>query len=143
VFTNANCPSKCNADSYAYEYTQCYTNGYSYSIQARSNVQRVIGRAWKALEDTGFIEEPDPDNGKNGEQNEDLQNETKVPGIRTPGLDFGRGSHFWIDQWLGPSHGDHSLPHTENHTVQVAVVLAVGCFFLAARCTFVKGSDRF
>jgi uncharacterized protein (TIGR02391 family) len=40
--------------------------GYSYSIQARSDVQRVIGRAWKALEDTGFIEEPDPDNGKNG-----------------------------------------------------------------------------
>ena len=30
MFTDANCPSKCNADSYAYEYTQCYTNGYSY-----------------------------------------------------------------------------------------------------------------
>jgi hypothetical protein len=42
------------------------TNGYPYSIQAKSNVQRVIGRAWKGLEDAGFIEEPDPDNGKNG-----------------------------------------------------------------------------
>ena len=31
MFTDANCPSKCNADSYAYEYTQCYTNGYGYS----------------------------------------------------------------------------------------------------------------
>ena len=27
------------------------TNGYTFSIQAKSNVQRVIGRAWKALED--------------------------------------------------------------------------------------------
>jgi hypothetical protein len=41
-------------------------NGYTYSIQAKSDVQRVIGRAWKALEDAGFIEEPDPDNGRNG-----------------------------------------------------------------------------
>ena len=30
MFADANCPSKCNADSYAYEYTQCYTNGYSH-----------------------------------------------------------------------------------------------------------------
>jgi hypothetical protein len=28
---DANCASK-NADSYAYEYTQCYTNGYRYSL---------------------------------------------------------------------------------------------------------------
>jgi uncharacterized protein (TIGR02391 family) len=42
------------------------TNGYPYSIQARTDVQRFIGRAWKGLEDGGFIEEPDPDNGKNG-----------------------------------------------------------------------------
>jgi uncharacterized protein (TIGR02391 family) len=42
------------------------TNGYPYSIQARTDVQRVIGRAWKGLDDAEFIEEPDPDNGKNG-----------------------------------------------------------------------------
>src|SRR3974390_3545303 len=41
-------------------------DGYTYSVRARSDVQRFIGRAWKALEDAGFIEEPDPDNGKNG-----------------------------------------------------------------------------
>jgi uncharacterized protein (TIGR02391 family) len=41
-------------------------NGYPYSTQARTDVQRVIGRAWKALDDADFIEEPDPDNGKNG-----------------------------------------------------------------------------
>ncbi len=41
-------------------------NGYPYSAQARADVQRVVGRAWKALDDSGFIEEPDPDNGKNG-----------------------------------------------------------------------------
>jgi Protein of unknown function (Hypoth_ymh) len=40
--------------------------GYSYNIQARSDVQRVIARAWKALENAGFIEEPDPANGANG-----------------------------------------------------------------------------
>jgi uncharacterized protein (TIGR02391 family) len=42
------------------------TNGYPYSPQARTDVARVIGRAWKALDDAGFIEEPDPENGKNG-----------------------------------------------------------------------------
>jgi uncharacterized protein (TIGR02391 family) len=41
-------------------------NGYTFSIKTKSDVQRVIGRAWKALEDAGFIEEPDPYNGKNG-----------------------------------------------------------------------------
>jgi hypothetical protein len=40
--------------------------GYAYSVQARAGVARVIGRAWKKLEDLQFIEEPDPDNGKNG-----------------------------------------------------------------------------
>ena len=28
MFANANCSSKRDADSYAYEYAQCYTNGY-------------------------------------------------------------------------------------------------------------------
>jgi uncharacterized protein (TIGR02391 family) len=42
------------------------TNGYPYNAQARAEVPRVIGRAWKGLEDAGFIEEPDPANGKNG-----------------------------------------------------------------------------
>jgi hypothetical protein len=40
--------------------------GYAYDAQARSNLGRVIGRAWKALEDASFIEEPDSYNGKNG-----------------------------------------------------------------------------
>jgi hypothetical protein len=40
-------------------------SGYPYSVQARVDVQRAIGRAWKALDDAGFIEEPDADNGKN------------------------------------------------------------------------------
>jgi len=40
--------------------------GYTYSVQARSDLERVIGRAWKALEDAAFIEEPDSHNGKNG-----------------------------------------------------------------------------
>ena len=30
MFTDANCPSQCNADIYAYEHTQCYTNGYGH-----------------------------------------------------------------------------------------------------------------
>ena len=42
------------------------TNGYTDSAQVRTDVQRIVGRAWKALDDAGFIEEPDPDNGKNG-----------------------------------------------------------------------------
>jgi hypothetical protein len=42
------------------------SGGYAYSIQARSDVQRVIARAWKGLDYAGYIEEPDPDNGKNG-----------------------------------------------------------------------------
>lgn len=41
-------------------------NGYPYSIQAKADAQRIIGRAWKALDDADFIEEPDPGNGKNG-----------------------------------------------------------------------------
>jgi uncharacterized protein (TIGR02391 family) len=41
-------------------------SGYPYSVQTRAEVARVIGRAWKALDDAGFIEEPDPANGKNG-----------------------------------------------------------------------------
>jgi hypothetical protein len=28
MFADANCPSKRNADIYAHEYAQCYTNGY-------------------------------------------------------------------------------------------------------------------
>ena len=42
------------------------TDGYPYSAEARAGIARVIGRAWKALDDAGFIEEPDPENGKNG-----------------------------------------------------------------------------
>jgi Protein of unknown function (Hypoth_ymh) len=41
-------------------------NGYQYSPAARADASRVIGHAWKALEDAGLIEEPDPENGKNG-----------------------------------------------------------------------------
>jgi hypothetical protein len=40
--------------------------GYDYHVDKRNNVQRVVSRAWKALEDAGLIEEPDPDNGRNG-----------------------------------------------------------------------------
>jgi uncharacterized protein (TIGR02391 family) len=40
--------------------------GYAYNAQARSDLERVIARAWKALENAGFIEEPDSYNGKNG-----------------------------------------------------------------------------
>jgi uncharacterized protein (TIGR02391 family) len=42
------------------------TGGYPYSIQARSDVERVIAGAWKGLDYAGYIEEPDPENGKNG-----------------------------------------------------------------------------
>jgi hypothetical protein len=31
VLTDANRPSKCNADIYAYDYTQCHTNGYDHA----------------------------------------------------------------------------------------------------------------
>ena len=31
MFADANCPSKRDADSYAYEYAQCYTNGYGHA----------------------------------------------------------------------------------------------------------------
>lgn len=40
--------------------------GYAYNTQARSDLGRVIARAWRALENAGFIEEPDSYNGKNG-----------------------------------------------------------------------------
>jgi uncharacterized protein (TIGR02391 family) len=40
--------------------------GYPYNVNEREEVQRAVGRAWKALELAGFIEEPDPDNGRNG-----------------------------------------------------------------------------
>jgi hypothetical protein len=40
--------------------------GYAYNAQARSDLGRVIARGWKALENAGFIEEPDSYNGKNG-----------------------------------------------------------------------------
>ena len=40
--------------------------GYAYNTQARSDLGRVIARAWRALENAGFIEEPDSSNGKNG-----------------------------------------------------------------------------
>ena len=45
------------------------------------------------------LPDQNPDHGKNGERNEDLQNEAKVPASRTPGLDFGRGSSIsWMNQ---------------------------------------------
>ena len=31
MFADANCSSKRDADSYAYEYAQCYTNGYGHA----------------------------------------------------------------------------------------------------------------
>jgi len=39
--------------------------GYEADYKKRQSVERVISRAWKALEDLNFIEEPDPANGKN------------------------------------------------------------------------------
>jgi uncharacterized protein (TIGR02391 family) len=41
-------------------------DGYAYSVQTKSDLERVIARAWKGLEDGGLIEEPDSHNGKNG-----------------------------------------------------------------------------
>lgn len=40
--------------------------GYAHSVQAKTDVSRVVSRAWKNLEDRQFIEEPDTYNGKNG-----------------------------------------------------------------------------
>jgi Protein of unknown function (Hypoth_ymh) len=40
--------------------------GYAYSVQTKSDLERVIAKAWKGLEDGGLIEEPDSHNGKNG-----------------------------------------------------------------------------
>ena len=42
------------------------TGGYPYDIGKRNEVNRVINRASKKLEDAGLIQEPDPYNGKNG-----------------------------------------------------------------------------
>jgi hypothetical protein len=41
-------------------------NGYEYSVRNRNEVDKAVGRAWKELENSGLIEEPDSDNGKNG-----------------------------------------------------------------------------
>ena len=35
-------------------------------VRKRNEVGKAIGRAWKGLEDSGLIEEPDSYNGKNG-----------------------------------------------------------------------------
>src|SRR5262245_2816222 len=40
--------------------------GYDCPHGTKVEVQKVVGRAWKRLEDSDLIEEPDPDNGKNG-----------------------------------------------------------------------------
>jgi uncharacterized protein (TIGR02391 family) len=40
--------------------------GYEVDADRRQAVRKAIGRAWKALENSGLIEEPDPANGKNG-----------------------------------------------------------------------------
>src|SRR5262245_44032343 len=39
---------------------------YEYNVAHRTAVNKAISRAAKKLEDAGLIEEPDPDNGKNG-----------------------------------------------------------------------------
>jgi hypothetical protein len=39
---------------------------YEYDARNRNEVAKAVGRSWKRLEDGGLIEEPDPDNGKNG-----------------------------------------------------------------------------
>lgn len=41
-------------------------DGYDYDVRKRTEIEKVISRAWKRLEDVGFLEEPDFDNGKNG-----------------------------------------------------------------------------
>ena len=40
--------------------------GYAYSVQTKSDLERIVTRAWKGLDDAGLIEEPDSHNGKNG-----------------------------------------------------------------------------
>ncbi len=48
-------------------YNQLFERGgYHYDVHKRGEVEKAIGRAWKALEDDGLIEEPDFYNGKNG-----------------------------------------------------------------------------
>ena len=42
------------------------TAGYPYDVGKRNNVDRLIGKVSKRLEDAGLIEEPDSYNGKNG-----------------------------------------------------------------------------
>jgi Protein of unknown function (Hypoth_ymh) len=42
------------------------SGGYEYDVGKRNDVQKRISRAWRTLEDARLIEEPDPDNGKNG-----------------------------------------------------------------------------
>jgi hypothetical protein len=41
-------------------------SGYGYDVRNRTEIEKVIGRAWKRLEDTDLLEEPDSDNGRNG-----------------------------------------------------------------------------
>src|SRR5262245_15447857 len=40
--------------------------GYEVDTNTRANLRKAIARAWKALEDANLLEEPDPDNGRNG-----------------------------------------------------------------------------
>jgi hypothetical protein len=53
-------------DSVATELFGIGVGCYPYDVGKRNAVDRAIGRAWRALEDAGLIEEPDPGNGKNG-----------------------------------------------------------------------------
>lgn len=41
-------------------------SGYPYDCRQREAIEKSILRAWKVLEDTNLIEEPDATNGKNG-----------------------------------------------------------------------------
>ena len=88
------------------------------------------------------LPDQNPDNGKHGERKEHLQDEAKVRTIRARGLHLGLGCHFSINNRLGPFSCNGSFPHTRNHIVKGRVTLTFGCFFLAARCTFMTGSDR-
>jgi len=53
-------------DSIATELFGIVIGCYAHNIGQRKDVDKAISRAWRALENAGLIEEPDPANGRNG-----------------------------------------------------------------------------
>jgi hypothetical protein len=56
-------------------------DGYEYNVRDRNEVEKAVGRAWRELENSGLVEEPDSDNGKNGYRMPSMKGKAVAAGI--------------------------------------------------------------